>query len=81
MSEDGEMWQAIKEERRKKRWSNLEQSLKALQRVGISYQVLNADIGHYRIGDYDFWPSTGKFINRKTKYTGRGVFNLIKRIK
>ena len=28
----------------------------------------------------DFWPSTGLFINLKTKRRGRGVFNIIKAI-
>lgn len=33
---------------------------------------------HLVIGDFDFWPSTGLFKNRKTGKKGRGVFNLIK---
>lgn len=36
--------------------------------------------GHYRIGDFDFWPSTGKYMERSTKKTGRGVFNILKKL-
>lgn len=32
------------------------------------------------IGDFDFYPSTGLFRNRKTNKKGRGIFNLIKLI-
>lgn len=31
--------------------------------------------------DFDYWPTTGKFINRKTKKSGRGIFNLLKELK
>ena len=30
---------------------------------------------------FDFWPTTGKFINRETKKHGRGVFNLLRNFK
>jgi hypothetical protein len=80
MSDDGEMWAAIKEEGQKKRWKNFDASLTILQKRGIKFQILNESNAHCRIGKWDFWPTTGKFINRKTHKTGRGVFNLIKEI-
>ena len=80
MSDDGEMWAAIKEEGRKKRWSNFEQSIALLERKGIPVRILNRDVAHCRVGEWDFWPTTGKFRNPKTGESGRGVFNLIKQL-
>ena len=63
-----------------KRWSNDKWSIDFLKSKGVEVQVLNASVSHYRIGDYDFWATTGKFINRKTNKAGRGVRNLYKLI-
>lgn len=78
MSEDSEIWKGHKQERQKKRWRNEEQSLKILQDHGVAYETLNAAVSHYRIGDWNFWPTTGKFYNQKKAQGGRGVFNLLK---
>lgn len=81
MSEDSEIWEEIRKEGQRKRWSNVEQSLRVLRDRGIEYITLNASVCHYRIAtNWDFWPSTGKFRNFKTGENGRGVFNLIKRL-
>ena len=45
---------------------------------GIEFVVLSEECKHLRVGAFDFWPSTGKFYNQKTKHKGRGVFNLMK---
>ena len=79
MSDDGNMWEAIHEEKKKKRLNNQIQSLKILEKEGI--KVKRFSDWHYKVGDYDFWPTTGKFINRVTKEGGRGVFNLLKILK
>lgn len=76
-----EEWGDYKEERRQKRWDNNENSLKILEGRGIDYKILNASQGHYRVGDYDFWATTGKYYCQKTGDKGRGVFNLIKKLK
>lgn len=68
-----------KEERRIKKLNNKSWSLNHLLELGIGYKKLSQ--WHYRIGDYDFWPTTGKYLNRKTNDKGRGVLNLIKKIK
>ena len=81
MSEEGDIWRAVNEANTKKRWDNKENSLKLLNQREIKYICLSEGEAHYRIGDFDFWPTTGKFINRKTKKSGRGVFNLIKILK
>lgn len=78
VNEDSEMWRQIRADSQKKRWGNLESSLRLMAQKGFKLQRLS-DV-HYRIGDWDFWPSTGKFFNRVTKQVGRGVFNLIKKL-
>ena len=74
-------WEKSREDSYKKRWGNNEKSLKILNDKGIVYKILNASLAHYRVGDFDFWATTGKFYNQKTKQKGRGVFNLIKLVK
>lgn len=71
-------WDSYEAERRAKRWENDRQSIEILQRQKIPFETLSKAGSHYRIGEYDFWATTGKFIHRTTKKSGRGVFNLIK---
>lgn len=78
MSEDGEMWAEIRADSQKKRWENVEKSLQILYSKGFPVKVINEPTAHYRVEGWDFWPTTGKFYNSKTKQKGRGVFNLIK---
>lgn len=80
MSEDGEIWAEIKADRQAKKEENRIQSMALLEEKGIEVLVLSENNGHCRIGDYDFWPTTGKFINRKTQQAGRGVFSLLKKL-
>ena len=74
------MWAKVKEERTAKRWDNVQKSLALLRERGIQFVCMSEANAHYRIGDYDFWPSTGKWFHRLTKEYGRGVFKLIKRV-
>lgn len=76
MSELGDIFNGWKEEKQKKRASNLVNSLELLNEHGIEPQKLSSS--HFRIGEFDFWPSTGKYLNRKTGRYSRGVRNLIK---
>jgi len=69
---------AIKKYWKEKKSSNLEKSKKILDDLGVDYQEYNMGI-HLKVKGIDFWPSTGKWIDGKKH--GRGVFNLIKRIK
>lgn len=71
------MWAAVKEERREKRWRNYENSMAILRREGIPFKILDVGTGHLRVGDFDFWPTTGKYCNQREKLSGRGVFSLI----
>jgi hypothetical protein len=78
---DSEMWKAHKEASQKKRWGNVESSLRLLDSLGIKYETLNNSVSHYRIAGISFWPTTGKYYNPKTGLKGRGVRNLIKELK
>ena len=78
---DSEMWEQHRLDGQEKRWSNKEKSLKLLKQQGIDVICVNEYSTHYKIGDYNFWPTTGVYYNQKTKDKGRGVFNLIKIIK
>lgn len=81
MSEDGEMWAAVHEENKQKKLQNEKQSIAILRKRGIEFKMLSESSAHYRVGDFDFWPTTGKFYNQKTGERGRGVFTLLKKIK
>lgn len=74
---EADQWKGYKKERQEKRWQNEKQSLDLLRKNGIHFECLSESVGHYRVGQFDFWPTTGKFINRLTKEAGRGVFKLI----
>ncbi|MGE3608045.1 MAG: hypothetical protein AB7I27_00555 [Bacteriovoracaceae bacterium] len=76
MTDIGETFKAYREERKEKRASNHFRSVDILEEMGVHYTRLS--YSHYRINDYDFWPSTGLFIHVKTKKRGRGIRNLLK---
>jgi hypothetical protein len=78
VSELGEVFAALKEHNRKKKQSNHENSMALLKERGYSFEQLSDT--HYRYGDFDFWPSTGKFVKRSTGKYKRGVFNLLKEL-
>jgi hypothetical protein len=80
MSELGELFRDWNEDKKAKKRDNAEKSLQILlERVG-KYRINILSPDHFRLGDYDFWPSTGLFIHLKTKKRGRGVFNLIDKL-
>lgn len=80
MAED---WAEGKKASQKKRAENQEKSLRLLH----DFAALNGlDIkqfsgSHFRIGEWDYWPSTGKFISQNGGGSGRGIFNLINKLK
>lgn len=80
-SEIAEMFKEHKEERRIKKQSNLEYSTELLRANGIKFESKNNGVHLIVEGKdckIDFWPSTGKFIDRNGN-SGRGVMNVIKR--
>lgn len=74
--EYAEAFKAMKEEGRRKRALNLSSSLRLLAAAGVEFKLLSST--HARVGEYDFWPSTGLFIHTKTKKRNRGVQKLIR---
>lgn len=82
MSEIGETFEALKQMQRTKKQMNKVQSLKMLDANSIDYVGLGSDSVHVRVEErFDFWPSTGLFIDKITSQRGRGVKNLIRVVK
>lgn len=77
--EYAEAFKALREEGKSKRAQNLCNSLQMLAGAGVAFERLSPT--HVRVGEYDFWPSTGLFIHTKTKKRGRGVRNLLRKVK
>lgn len=86
VSDDAEMsesesWRVYNKYKQNKKWANLESSTKILEEAGVDYTSHNMGIHLVvRFGTtiVDFWPSTGKWMPRKSGRTGRGVFNLLR---
>lgn len=78
--EDSETWRLHRLAGKYRKENNERNSLRILQENGYTLYALNLETKHYRVQDFDFWPSTGKFYNQKTKEKGRGVFNLMKKL-
>ena len=79
MSEIGEAFRALKEDRKKKKEANKQSSTELLTNAGISFESKNG--GTHLIvngGSIDFWPSTGLWIVRANGNRKRGVRKLIK---
>lgn len=80
MSEISEIFKALKINKQEKKLDNHTKSINILKEKNIPYKMLSST--HIRIEDsFDFWPTTGLFINIKTKKRGRGIFKLLKEIK
>lgn len=80
MGDMGDIYRMMKEDSKERKTNNFEKSTKLLQNKGIEFESKNG--GYHLIveQEYDFYPSTGLFICRKTKKKGRGVRNLLKKI-
>lgn len=74
----GETFRAMREESRERRSKNLEDSIQILVQRKVVFERLSQD--HLRIDRWDFWPSTGLYIERATGLRGRGVFQLLRKI-
>ena len=80
---ESDVWERVKQEQREKKERNLKWSTEFLISKGIPFKKLSDY--HYRLEDYNFWPSTGKYIRvtaERNGYhkTGRGVKNLVREI-
>lgn len=77
-SELGELYGAWREHKKEKKENNQKNSVTILEENGVQFTKLSST--HLRISEFDYWPSTGLFIHRKTQKRGRGVFNLLKKL-
>lgn len=67
-----------KEERKEKKKRNYDFSVNLLKEKWVKFK--KSWPSHVILENFDFYPSTGLFINKKTKKRGRGVFNLLKQV-
>lgn len=52
-------------------------SLLLLEASGFKFTVLNQNGPHVRVGTFDFWPSTGRFVDRRNNKWGRTIEALL----
>jgi len=78
MGDMGDIFRAARTESQERRGRNLVNGIAALRDAGIDFVVLSES--HVRVGAFDYWPSTGLFIERAAKRRGRGINNLLKTI-
>lgn len=93
---DTEMWTALKHESQERRHRNKASSTRLLRERGIPFESKNNGV-HLIIRRetrvFDFWPSTGKWVERNNHLApgtlsthrpslkqGRGIFNLLKEL-
>ena len=76
MGDMGDIFRDMREFNKERRHQNLERGLERLKESGVDFKMLSPD--HVRVSGYDYWPSTGLFIEMKTKRRGRGIGNLLK---
>ena len=80
-NEDTEMWAEIRKHSQQKRELNRINSTQIVMEWGQKNNaiVIVFNEAHLRVNErFDFWPGTGKFLDRVTGRYYRGVFNLIK---
>lgn len=85
MGELGEYWREHKEhkrqrkeEDRERRNKNTEAAMRLLNESGFEYEILNHDPMHILIQNFQFWPTTGTWINQDTGHRGFGIKTLLK---
>jgi len=83
MGDMGDLWREHREHKQEKKRSNITSSIHLIEKLAdeSKLELKKLSNEHYRIGLYDFWPSTGRYMHVTTKKKGRGVFNLIKLLK
>lgn len=84
MSELGDTFRAMKEESKTRRESHRKTSPELLTAHNISFESKNWGahlVVSCKPNLIDFWPGTGKWIERRTNNTSRGVNRLITFVK
>jgi hypothetical protein len=75
---DRDDYKELREQSKQRRQNNRDQSPQALTAAGLSFTTHNGGAHLVVCERFDFWPGTGKWIDRKTRRGGRGVFPLIR---
>ncbi len=82
MSEIGDGWAAYKEaSREKKEQDPFTHATKLLDLYNVPYKSLNNGVQLLVTGQvhmFDFWPKTGRFLDRNTRTSSTGIFKLLK---
>lgn len=73
MGDMGDLFNDLRDHKKQEKRKNLDYAENVLQ----GYEHRQVDEYLFKIGDFDFWPSTGLFKNRVTKKKGRGINNLL----
>jgi len=83
MSDIGEFWRDVKpeleKEGRERKDRNLLNAREKLTALKIPFRELTEH--HFRVLHFNYWPSTGLFIDMKTSKRGRGINNLLKAVR
>lgn len=75
MGELAEEFREMREYQKVQRWKRYEENMKHIIASGHLYREYGN--GQIVIGNYDFWATTGTFINRRTRKKSRGVKKLL----
>lgn len=78
INETTEMWNDYHNLRNNKKRDNQEYSTNLLKENDIPFESKNFGVHLIVMNRWDFWPSTGLFIDRKNQRRNRGVRNLLK---
>lgn len=78
---DTEMWREVRKAKQEKRAENTLRSTEILVIAGIPFVSKNNGAHLIVDGRFDFWPSTGLWVERGKTRKNRGIRNLIDRIK
>ena len=81
MGDEGDFWRYVKAARKAKRAANTVASTDLLTQNGIEFESKNFGAHLFVSGRFDFWPSSGLYIDRATGKRSRGVMKLIAQAK
>lgn len=86
MGDQAEFWRDVKDEQKRRKALREEENLRKLEASGIPFETNYKTRGHVviRVGNvttYDFWMTTGRFIERKTRRGGYGADRLLRRVR
>lgn len=77
MGDMGDDFRAMRKHWQEKRESNREQSTARLTREGVVFESKNDGIHLIVEGRVDYWPSTGRWIERANRRRHRGIKSLL----